>query len=525
MGSCTRFVSLIVSVLFLASAAAAQRPDSTASVVGRVFDTDGKALESAVVRAGSTAVATDASGLYRVEHLPAGRISALVRRIGYAPRDTTLTLSANRTTHWDVRLTHHSFGQLSAADVRKNRIADSANVANGMIDSAAAGLIPSHGAGDPPYEKFGARLLGKLALERGADSNTVISPLSAGMALALAASGASGLTFAGLTRALDARSLRITALAQRDSLLLNTLSKRSDVVLEVSNALWLSPNYRIQPDYATKASSAYASRVTAIDLRRQAGIDVVNEWANEKTHGKIPKIFGGPLSDTSALVITNAVYFHGLWLKAFDKAATRPMAFHRRAGVTDSVPGMERREATGYFRGAAMQAIRLPYRSGRAALYVILPDSGTRVEDAEALLANGGLPHLASAFKFRDVHLRLPRVHAEATMSLAVSLKALGATVAFDCDRADFRSMLVLKPGENACIRNVTQKTYIDIDEVGTVAAAVTAIEMMTTTSAPPPPIEFIVDRPFLIVLRDEVSGVPLFMGRIVNPGTSIRRN
>ncbi|MEP6622021.1 MAG: serpin family protein, partial [bacterium] len=359
------------------------------------------------------------------------------------------------------------------------------------------------------------------AHQRGADSNTVVSPLSAGLALALVANGARDATFHALAGTLGAASFDADALAARDSVLLSSLSARHDVTLEVANALWMSPKYHAQPTYLDKAGRAYLSSVRTIALDSASGIAVINAWVNDKTHGRIATILDAPLSDTTALVITNAVYFHGLWLSAFDRAITRPLAYHRRPGVTDSVPAMERTTNLLYLKGAGMQAVRLPYRGGRAALFVLLPDSGVSVDELESRLARDGWPHQLSAYHSHDVHLRLPRVHAEATVDLKGPLKALGSAIAFDCARADFRALLILGAEQNACIDKATQKTYLDIDEEGTEAAAVTATTTLVSTGVvvPPPPIEFIVDRPFLFVLRDEVSGAPLFMGRIVLPG------
>jgi serpin B len=120
----------------------------------------------------------------------------------------------------------------------------------------------------------------------------------------------------------------------------------------------------------------------------------------------------------------------------------------------------------------------------------------------------------------RAVHLVLPRFHAELSIDLMPGLQALGAGIALDCDRADFTGMASVRvgPREPLCIGRALQKVYIDVDEEGTEAAAVTGIGMVTTTSAPPPPIEFVVDRPFLFILRDEITGADLFIGRIARP-------
>jgi serine protease inhibitor len=394
------------------------------------------------------------------------------------------------------------------------------------IDSAARGLLAKRAPGDVPYDRFGARLFAGLAQSRGSDSNTVISPLSAGMALALVAAGANGATYDALTHVIGADLLNPAGLARRDSLLLFALSARKDVVLEIANALWLSPRYTIQPSYVAKAGSAYRSQVRSVALNTAAGVATVNAWAKEKTHGKIPLILDAPLSDTTAVVVTNAVYFRGVWLEEFAVTATRPLDFHSRPERSESVPGMERTGHLAYLRGTGMQVVRLPYRGGKASLFVLLPDTGVRIENVESRLAESGLSSMLSEYQWRDVHLRMPRVHAEASMDLKQSLKLLGATIAFTCEQADFRSMLVLRVADQrACIGDVKQKTFLDIDEKGTVAAAVTAVSMSMADSAeqPQPPIEFIVDRPFLFVLRDEVSGVPLFMGRIVQPGTTLK--
>lgn len=119
------------------------------------------------------------------------------------------------------------------------------------------------------------------------------------------------------------------------------------------------------------------------------------------------------------------------------------------------------------------------------------------------------------------MHVVLPRFHSEVTTDLGDPLVTLGLRIAFDCDSADFGGMAratVASRPMPLCIGKAMQKAYIDVDEEGTEAAAVTGIGMLTASSLPPPPIEFIVDRPFLFVLRDEMTGADLFVGRIARP-------
>jgi serine protease inhibitor len=380
----------------------------------------------------------------------------------------------------------------------------------------------AYAAGDAPYERFGRRLFAEIARGRG-DTNTILSPLSAGIALALVTGGATGTTYDSLVHVLGAGTLDATALARRDSRLFESLASRKDVTLEVANALWVSPRYTVQKAYVDMGKRSYRSQVSTVPLNTAEGVDKINAWAKDKTHGKIPRILGDPLPDTTALVVTNAVYFHGMWLTEFDIAATKPLDFHGPNGEVQSVPAMERTAPLAYMRDSGIQVVRLPYRGDKVALFVILPDAGVRIEDVESRLALRGLPAKQTGYTTTDVRLRLPRVHAEASIDLLPALKSLGASIAFDCTRADFGAMFVFKENQRACVGSAVQKVFIDIDEKGTTAAAVTAMSMIVHDSTSPPPIQFIVDRPFLFVLRDEVSGVPLFMGRIVSPGTSLK--
>jgi serpin B len=502
--------------LLLAAAATlgAQRPDSTASLAVHVTGS-GKNLQGAVISVGSRSAGSDSAGTTRLDHLSTGPVHALVRAIGFRRVDTTIVLQAGKTVTWNVTLKPGP--NLFGSSAQERHEADSINATTGAVDSAAGGLLPKRAAGEPPYAAFGARLLALMAGTRGPDSNTVVSPLSAGIALALVAGGARNSTYRALAGALGDSMLAAASLARRDSVLLAALSQRSDVTLDIANALWLSPRFQTQSAYVDMAARSYGSSVRTLALSTQAGVDTVNAWANEKTHGKINAILGGPLNDGMAVVVTNAVYFRGLWLTPFDSARARPMAFHSRPGITDTVPTMERTAYLSWLRAPGMQAVRLPYRFGRTALYVFLPDSGVRVDDLEARLARDGWPAALSVFQTREVHLRLPRIHAEMTLDLASPLQALGAGIAFDCRHADFRAMLAVSAPDGACIQKAAQKTFLDVDEKGTVAVAVTSYEI-GVSSAPPPPLEFIVDRPFLFALRDEVTGLPLFLGRIVSP-------
>ncbi|MGI9091828.1 MAG: serpin family protein, partial [Gemmatimonadaceae bacterium] len=170
-------------------------------------------------------------------------------------------------------------------------------------------------------------------------------------------------------------------------------------------------------------------------------------------------------------------------------------------------------------RDSGYQMVRVPYAGDHVAMYVILPDSGdTGV--LERRFAEHGWPASLGARANRSVHLVLPKLHVEQETDLLPLLRKPGAGIALDCKRADFRGLAIDRAGRpprELCIGKALQKVFIDVDEEGTEAAAVTGIGMVTTTAVIVPT-EFIVDRPFFILVRDEVTGADLFVGTIRHP-------
>ena len=203
------------------------------------------------------------------------------------------------------------------------------------------------------------------------------------------------------------------------------------------------------------------------------------------THGKIATIVNEPLPESTRLFIANAVYFKGKWLDPFDKSATKPGEFTLPSGKRITVPRMSRVANIGYQRDSGYQSIRLPYRTGKVAMYIVLPDSGVTFDAVARRLAAGHWAPSAPLIDGRPVHVVLPRFHSEVTMDLGDPLVTLGLRIAFDCDSADFGGMAratVASRPMPLCIGKAMQKAYIDVDEEGTEAAAVTGIMMVMTT-------------------------------------------
>jgi serine protease inhibitor len=197
---------------------------------------------------------------------------------------------------------------------------------------------------------------------------------------------------------------------------------------------------------------------------------------------------------------------------------------------------MDRTAGFGYRQGSGYRALRIPYASGLTAMYVVLPDSGVRAETVLDSLDRTGWPLPNSPRESRTVHLQLPRLHLVQATDLRPPFTALGMGILFDSARADFSGLVVRRPDQppfcpplssgasfDVCMRyrvsEAAQNVFLDVDERGTVAAAVTSMGFEAVfVTAPPPPIQFIVDRPFLFALRDERTGTLLFVGYVASP-------
>ncbi|MBA3891471.1 MAG: hypothetical protein H0X64_13165, partial [Gemmatimonadaceae bacterium] len=307
----------------------------------------------------------------------------------------------------------------------------------------------------------------------------------------------------------------------------------------VANALWVDVDEQLQPEFSAWARDAFGATARSVPLDSARALPILNGWADSVTNGRIKQVVATPYDSSVATVLMNAVYMKSVWLAPFEKSATQPRAFTTAGGRRLDVPTMERTATLAYRRGAGYQALRIPYRAGLTSMYVILPDSGTPVRSVLDSLARTGWPVPDPRTESRRIQLRLPRFHVEQQTNLRTPFERLGLGIIFDSSRADFAKLVVPRPDrpppcppisrraempfEPPCTRirvsKATQDVFIDVDEEGTEAAAVTVFAFeLVATSMPPEPQRFFVDRPFLFALRDDRTGTLLFVGYVADP-------
>lgn len=355
--------------------------------------------------------------------------------------------------------------------------------------------------------------------------NLVLSPWSITQALAMASAGARGETDAELRKLLRA-SLPPERLHPALGALERTLNARSQqqpsrrggrpFTLRSANALWGQAGREFQPDFLRLLAASYGAGMRLVDY----GADPdgararINAWVAESTEQRIKDLLRPPTpSPATRLVLVNAVYFLADWEHPFPQEATRPTAFTRLDGSQVQAPTMHQYSYLQLVQLEGARALALPYTGRAVTCWVLLPDRGDQLD---ALLTR--LPELAGqltrAGPASFVQLALPKLQFQWRAGLVPALEQLGVSQATDPARADFSGM---DGTRELFIGSVTHQAFLAVDERGTEAAAATAVEM-AAGSVPPPPVPFLVDRPFLLLIRDDATGAPLFLARVVDP-------
>jgi serpin B len=378
-----------------------------------------------------------------------------------------------------------------------------------------AAPAPSGGRVEDGVNTFACDLYAQLRTHKG---NLFFSPLSIAYALAVAGAGARGETAAQMARTLHAlpggehAHQAFADLLQR----LNTMQGEGHPQVEIANSLWPHKDFSLRPEYVEMARKYYDAAVLPLDYAGDAAARV-NAWVEGKTRGRIRGIMIPPPPETR-LVLVNAVYFAGSWAKPFDPDATCEDIFHA-AGKAVRTPFMETTYRFGYLEMKNLQILKLPYAGGTLSLIVLLPAKiPGALEKLEKDLSAQRLAQWIDTLTDRNVQVFLPKFTMSwGPASLNTALGALGMRDAFSPQAADFSGM---GRDSDVFLGNVLHKAYVDVDEQGTTAAAVTMDLMPTAGPAGLPMIFpiFRANRPFIFLIRENVGGAVLFMGRLTQP-------
>lgn len=346
---------------------------------------------------------------------------------------------------------------------------------------------------------YSLSLFSNLLSVQPSTDNVTVSPYSAGVALSMLAEGAEGKSLEELDKALNGCRLQAEPLSSNDS-----------VIVKSANSLWTNKNYPVRKSYVEILDEKYDAVASSLDFSSSSSVGRINAWARENTAGKIDNVVE-ELGPDMVAVLANAVYFKGAWQTPFKSRDTRIRTFYGASGESQ-VSFMTGTNVYEYAEYQGNQMIRIPYCGGQYAMTVLLPSKGADLSRFEGLICESFLDKALAALEPVRVRLHLPKFKVEGELSLVPVLEKMGVNEVFTSKA----SLGGIADGPLS-VSEVNQKTFVNVDERGSEAAAVTTIGIRLTAM---PPQDFDVkvmdvNRPFYYMISDVESGRILFIGRI----------
>ncbi|XP_021726663.1 serpin-ZX-like [Chenopodium quinoa] len=360
-----------------------------------------------------------------------------------------------------------------------------------------------------------------------ANTNLVLSPLSLHVVLSLIAAGSSGSTREQVLSYLKSKSSDDLNKLSSElvSLVFADGSASGGPKLSFANGVWVDQTLPLKPTFKQIVDDVYKAASNQVDFLNKA-VEVasdVNSWAEKQTSGLIKELLPpGSVDNTTRLIFANAVYFKGAWNEKFDVSKTKEDDFHLLSGSSVKVPFMTSKKKQFIRAFDGFKVLSLPYKQGedkrQFSMYIFLPD------------AKDGLPALiqkvSSQSGFLNEHLpfekvevgdfRLPRFKISFGFEASKVLKGLGVELPFT--GGGLTEMVDSPVAKNLYVSSIFQKSFIEVNEEGTEAAAASAAVVALRSIMIQSKLDFVADHPFMFLIREDMTGVVLFSGHIKNP-------
>jgi serpin B len=347
-------------------------------------------------------------------------------------------------------------------------------------------------------------------------ANVMISPTSISLAMGMAYNGAETSTKEAFDSVLNYEGLTRAEVNEITRDLIKTLVTNSKGnLLEIANSVWYRTNFPVFESFIEMNKTYYGAEVKELDFADPAAVDAINSWVADKTHDKIDKIIE-ELPPESMMLLINALYFNCLWEIEFDADETKTEPFYNEDQTTfGDVDMMTTEEKFNYAATDNYTAVELPYKNGKFSMHLFLPSNGTSLDELIDKLDGESWNEWIEAFSEHEkVQVTIPKFKFDYQRSLGDDLSGMGLGVAFTED-ADFSGISEI----DLLISKVIHKTYIDVNEEGTEAAAVTAVEIGVTSIGPGGgPVIIRLDRPFLFAITENSSKSIVFIGKMMEP-------
>ncbi|KAH7523995.1 serpin-ZX [Ziziphus jujuba] len=367
-----------------------------------------------------------------------------------------------------------------------------------------------------------------LLLTEGKDSNLVYSPLSLHVVLSLIAAGSSGPTLDQLLSFLKSKSSdQLNSFASElVGIVFTDGSPSGGPRLTFANGVWVDKSLPLKPSFEHVVDTAYKAALNQADFQKKAPevIHEVNSWAEKETSGLIKEVLpDGSVDSTTKLIFANALYFKGAWNEPFNASSTKDHDFHLLNGSTVKAPFMtsKKKQVLGAFDG--FKVLKLPYKQGEDkrsfSMYFFLPDAKDGLPAlVEKLGSESGLVERYLPYEHVEVgDFRIPRFKISFGFEASKTLKGLGLVLPFGGD-GGLTEMVDSPLGKNLYVSSIFHKTFIEVNEEGTEAAAATAGVIKLRALMISEKIDFVADHPFVFVIREDMTGTILFTGHVIDP-------
>lgn len=380
-------------------------------------------------------------------------------------------------------------------------------VKSGAVRDLTEGISKNESASKAPDDEFKAAA-SSFAAELFKDNyskgkKTLVSPLSVLTALALVQNGAQGDTLAQLEQALgglDRDTLNAYMRAYCDFL------TESDE-LKIANSVWTDSSAEAKRAFLQKAVDSYSAQLFSAPLSDPKTVESINSWVKKNTDGMIPKIIE-KADRYAVMMLVNAIAFDAKWETPYKRSDIEKLEFTSYSGSKKKTDFMCSTENV-YLKDGGAVGFMKPYKNGRFAFAALLPDENTGIDDYVASLSGDKLMKIfSSAKRGNEVNVKMPMFRAEYSAQLIDTLKKMGVKDAFDSKTADFSSLI---ENRDAYIATVVHKTFIEVDENGTRAAASTLVGADTMSLMEP--YSVCLNRPFVYMIVDTETNLPLFIG------------
>jgi serpin B len=368
--------------------------------------------------------------------------------------------------------------------------------------------------------RFAFSLFREIVRQEPAGKNLFVSPVSVAMALGMTVNGAAGTTRDSMLRALELTGLLMAEVNAGYRGVIDLLRVLDhSVAFTLANSIWYRNTIHPDQGFLDDTRTFFDADVRALDFASPTAARTINDWVNAQTRGKIPEIVDSPIPDSVIMYLINAIYFKGSWTQQFDRALTHNTTFNLLGGGLVPVPTMSHGDPAParYYAGDGVTVVDLPYGGRAWSMTIVLPRSAAATDTVVAGLTAERWDAWMGLLDSTDVFVTMPKFTLRYDLEMTSVLSALGMREAF-CGPwpTDFTR---LYPPGGACITKVKHKTFVDVYEEGTEAAAVTSVEMGVTSA--PLELRVVVDRPFLVAIRERLTGTVLFLGRVMNPVAS----